>query len=68
MADLTATPDELIAVFRELFPREHEIAMLNLMTRKQAERIAELERRDGPPMGGDVTVQGSSSRPHSSQP
>jgi hypothetical protein len=43
MADLTATPEELIATFRELFPREHEIAMLTLMTWKQAERIAEFE-------------------------
>ncbi len=32
MADLTATPDELIAGFRELFPREYEIAFLTLAT------------------------------------
>jgi hypothetical protein len=46
MADLTATPDELISTFRELFPREYEVAFLTLTTRKQAERIAELEREE----------------------
>jgi hypothetical protein len=35
MADLTATPDELIAVFRELFSREHEIAFLTLANRNR---------------------------------
>lgn len=40
---LTATPEELIATFRELFPQEFQIAFLTLSTRKQAERIAELE-------------------------
>lgn len=40
---LTATAEELLAIVRELFPREHEIALLTLANRKQAERIAELE-------------------------
>ncbi|MBX6387303.1 MAG: hypothetical protein IRZ07_30725 [Microbispora sp.] len=43
MTDLTATADELLAVVRERFPREYEIALLTLATRKQAARIAELE-------------------------
>jgi hypothetical protein len=43
MADLTATPEELIGTFRELFPREYEEAFLTLANRKQAPRIAELE-------------------------
>lgn len=43
MTDLTATAEELLAVVRERFPREYEIALLTLATRKQAARIAELE-------------------------
>lgn len=45
MGELTATPDEVMATFRELFPREYDVAMLTLTTRKQAERIAELEQQ-----------------------
>jgi hypothetical protein len=58
MADLTATPEELIATFRELFPREYEIAMLTLMTRKQAGLIAELERGEAGPAAADEAVRG----------
>ncbi|NJP28065.1 MULTISPECIES: hypothetical protein [unclassified Microbispora] len=44
MTDLTATADELLDIVRERFPREYEIAFLTLANRKQAERLAELER------------------------
>lgn len=44
MDTLTATPDELLAVVQELFPREHHIAFLTLANRKQAARITELEQ------------------------
>lgn len=43
MTELTASTDELLAVIRERFPREHEIAVLTLINRKQAERIAVFE-------------------------
>lgn len=43
MAELTASPEDLLAVVRDLFPREHEIAFLTLLARTQAARIAELE-------------------------
>jgi hypothetical protein len=56
MGSLNATdPEELIATFRELFPQEFQIAFLTLSTRKQAERIAELEAE---------AESRSSSRPH----
>lgn len=47
MPDLEATSDELLAVVRELWPREYDIAALHLIVRKQQDRIAELERGKG---------------------
>ena len=55
MADVTETPEELIGTFRELFPREHEIAMLTLMSRNQAEVIAQLERGEPEPASDGFT-------------
>jgi hypothetical protein len=40
---LRATPDEVLAVVRELFPAQYDRAVAELMIRKQQERIQELE-------------------------
>ncbi|MGI5292781.1 hypothetical protein ACQEVF_57050 [Nonomuraea polychroma] len=42
---LTATPDEVLTVVRELFPRELDIAVLTLTTRMQQRHIYELQEQ-----------------------
>ena len=41
--ELNASVEELLAVVKELFPREHNLAVAELTIRKQYERIRELE-------------------------
>ncbi|MGA5116855.1 hypothetical protein [Streptomyces pseudogriseolus] len=45
--DLHATPEELLAIVEEMFPREFDRARAQLVIVKQRERIAELEARHG---------------------
>lgn len=40
---LSATPDEVLAVVNEMFPKELDRAVAELTIRKQQTRIAELE-------------------------
>ncbi len=43
--ELSASPEELLAVVERMFPREFDRARAELLIVKQAERIAELERQ-----------------------
>jgi hypothetical protein len=42
--DLHATPEELLAVIEEMYPREFDRARAQLVIIRQRERIAELEQ------------------------
>lgn len=42
-SQLSATPDEVLAVVQEMYPRELDRAVAELTIRKQTERIEELE-------------------------
>lgn len=42
---VTATPEEVLAVVNELYPRELDRAMAELTIRKQAEQIEDLRTR-----------------------
>ncbi|WP_405844642.1 hypothetical protein [Streptomyces sp. NBC_01518] len=43
--ELNASVEELLAVFKEMFPREHDLAVAELTIRKQYERIQDLEHQ-----------------------
>ena len=49
---IEATPEELLEAVKALWPKEYEIALLNVVARKQQELIAELTSRldDTPPV------------------
>jgi hypothetical protein len=41
---VTASPEELLTTLRRMFPREFDMASLQLINEKQGQRIAELEQ------------------------
>jgi hypothetical protein len=45
MQQLSATPDEVLAVVQEMFPKELDRAVAELTIRKQQERIKEMEEQ-----------------------
>lgn len=44
MSKVSATPEEVLSVVQELFPREYDRSVAELTIRKLEERVVELER------------------------